>query len=308
MTAHNEMDLLRTRREAIRLGATGLLTLVGLGKTIEGIVYAQSSSVISTPALIEGPYWIDETAATFFRSDIRANLDGSSVQSGLPLHLGLTVAQISNGVVTPLPNAFVYIWHASAEGLYSGEAAINTAGTTYLRGYQVSNAHGSVQFYSIYPGWYAGRTVHIHLRVRLYPNNDPTQTPTYDYETQLFFDDAITSAIFAEAIPYNERGARDTVNSTDSIYLGGSTDADGVASNAGALTTLKLSDDTSYVIGTFKLVLNLSLAETTGQSGGGNTGGTGGAPPGGGTGGPPPGGGTGGPPPGGGTGGPGGGP
>lgn len=274
----------------ILASAKGMMTLVGvLG--LEKIAFGKNS-IISTPALTEGPYWVDETGSAFYRSDVRANLNGANVQTGLPLYLGLTVSQVSNGVVSALPNAFIYVWSANASGLYSDEAALNTASDTFLRGYQVSNANGGVQFITLYPGWYSGRTAHIHVRVRLYPNNDPTKTPTYDFETQLFFDQALTNEIYARVSPYSKRPTPDTTNSKDSIYLGGSLDADGVTSGAGAYTTVTAADDMTYAVGAFQLVLDLSLTEPTG-SGGGSTGGSGGGT-GGGTGGS--GGGTGGRP------------
>jgi hypothetical protein len=140
MTKEKHPALLLGRRQVLLMGATGAVTLVGLGS--KRMVFGQSS-VVSTPALEEGPYWVDETGAAFFRSDIRSNVDGTNVQSGLPLHFGLTVSQVSNGVVSPLRNAFVYIWHCNALGVYSDEAVENSENDTYLRGYQVTNAHGN---------------------------------------------------------------------------------------------------------------------------------------------------------------------
>lgn len=279
------------------MGATGMMTLVGLFGKSERQVFAQNS-VVSTPNLEEGPYWVDETGTAFHRSDVRANLDGSNVQIGLPLHLGLTVAQVVNGVVTPMPNAYVYIWSCNALGVYSDEAAENSASDTYLRGYQVTNAHGNAQFTTLYSGWYSGRTPHIHIRVRLY-GNGTSATPTYDFETQLFYDPALTNEVFHRVYPYTTRPISDTINSTDRVYTGGSEDADGVTANAGVLTTITAADDMAYAVGSFRLILNTSLAETTGNGGAGGTGGPGGGGPGGGPGGGGggTGGGMGGPPP-----------
>ena len=165
--------------------------------------------------------------------DVRANVDGKNPQPGLPLHLELTVGKIAGGALVPLPNAFIYIWHCSAEGVYSGEAGLNSGADTYLRGYQVTDAKGAAKFLTIYPGWYGGRTVHIHARIRLYPGDNPKKTPTYDYETQFFFDDAATAKIYKSVAPYNQRPDRDTFNADDHVYTGGSLDADGVTANAG---------------------------------------------------------------------------
>lgn len=70
-------------------------------------------------------------------------------------------------------------------GVYSDEAQENSANDTYGRGYQILDARGNINFQTFYPGWYGGRTVHIHARVRTYPNNDPAQRPRHDFETQL---------------------------------------------------------------------------------------------------------------------------
>jgi protocatechuate 3,4-dioxygenase beta subunit len=107
----------------------------------------------------------------------------------------------------------VDIWHCDATGQYSDVGA--TAGQNFLRGYQVTGADGIARFQTIYPGWYAGRTVHIHVKVRLF---DAFQNTTSEATTQIFFDDSITDSVFASVAPYSSRGARDTRNSRDSIY------------------------------------------------------------------------------------------
>src|SRR5262249_2055238 len=109
--------------------------------------------------------------------------------------------------------AYVDIWHCDAGGSYSDEAANNTVGQKYLRGYQVTDENGEARFTTIYPGWYSGRTVHIHFKVRLFDGD----TRAYEFTSQLFFDDSLTSQIVTEA-PYNQRGTPDTSNSRDGIY------------------------------------------------------------------------------------------
>jgi hypothetical protein len=65
----------------------------------------------------------------------------------------------------------------------------------------------------MYPGWYSGRTIHIHVRIRTF-NGSST---TFDYTTQLFFDEPVNSAVLATS-PYNSRGtSKDTSNAADSI-------------------------------------------------------------------------------------------
>jgi protocatechuate 3,4-dioxygenase beta subunit len=99
----------------------------------------------------------------------------------------------------------------TSDGSYSaGDVeATPTDDGTYLRGAQVANADGVAQFTTIYPGWYRGRTVHIHLKVHV----DKATVLT----TQLYFDESLNDEVFAAA-PYNEHTARDTRNENDSIY------------------------------------------------------------------------------------------
>ncbi|MGG2339430.1 intradiol ring-cleavage dioxygenase, partial [Salmonella enterica] len=93
-------------------------------------------------------------------------------------------------------------------GAYSDVSANGTVGQTFLRGDQATDANGLVTFTTIYPGWYSGRAVHIHLRARVY---DAAGNTTYNFTTQLFFDDTVTDTVFASG-PYNSRGTRDTRN------------------------------------------------------------------------------------------------
>jgi protocatechuate 3,4-dioxygenase beta subunit len=103
----------------------------------------------------------------------------------------------------PIANAVVDLGHRDAAGAYSEE------GDPFLRGAQVTNRDGIAEFTTIYPGWYQGRTVHIHAKVHL----DSSTVLT----TQLFFDDAVTDRVFAAA-PYSGRGDRDVRNGDDGIF------------------------------------------------------------------------------------------
>ena len=264
---------LLNRRQMLRMGGAGVITLVGLGGSGGRSAFAKNS-IVSTPALEEGPYWIDETGAAFHRVDVRANVNGKNAQPGLPLHLELNVGKIVKGALVPLPNAFIYIWHCSASGIYSGEAGLDSGADTFLRGYQVTDAKGAAKFLTIYPGWYGGRTAHIHARIRLYPGSDPTKKPIYDYETQFFFDDAATNKLYKSVAPYNRRSNRDTSNADDPVYTGGSLDANGVTANAGTRATTHLTVKPAYATASFGVALNLALKEPAG--GGPKRGGPGG--------------------------------
>jgi uncharacterized protein (TIGR03437 family) len=114
----------------------------------------------------------------------------------------------------------VDVWHCDALGAYSdianGAGQPNTSGQKFLRGYQVTDGAGSVEFTTIYPGYYTGRTVHIHFKIRLFDG----ATRAFEFTSQLFFDDSLTDQVFTQA-PYNTKGARGVRNSNDGIYNGG---------------------------------------------------------------------------------------
>ena len=159
------------------------------------------------PSLTKGPYWVDEHLN---RSDIRAD------RVGLPLALQFTVYDLSSGACAAFEGAQVDIWHCDAGGTYSDVAGVS-AGQTFLRGYQVTGADGVVKFTTIYPGWYSGRAVHIHVKVRMF---DASNNVTTEATTQVFFDDPITDGVYANVAPYNSRSSRDTRNPADNIYSG----------------------------------------------------------------------------------------
>lgn len=162
-----------------------------------------------TPAQTEGPYWIDER---LHRSDIRVDPSDGSTSAGVLLTLNINVLR-ADASCAPAAGLVVDVWHCDAGGLYSDESANGTVGRKFLRGYQVTDANGAVRFTTIYPGWYAGRTVHIHFRVRAFTG----ATTTFDFTSQLYFDDALTDQVMAIA-PYSGRGTRTTTNANDDIY------------------------------------------------------------------------------------------
>jgi protocatechuate 3,4-dioxygenase beta subunit len=232
------------RRDILLLGAAGVMTLAGVGKN-RGPAFAQST-IIETPELTEGPYFVDERLN---RSDIRVDPTNSSVQEGFPLLLRIVVSSIDNETLSPLSGAFVDVWHCNASGIYSDVQANNTVGQKFLRGYQITNQRGEVRFRTVYPGWYSGRTVHIHVKVRLFTES----LQTYEFTTQFFFDDDITDEVYQLA-PYNTRGARDTRNTTDNIYQSGSTESGGQGSNgAQLLLRLALGGNTQHGVASFRI-------------------------------------------------------
>jgi protocatechuate 3,4-dioxygenase beta subunit len=137
---------------------------------------------------------------------------------GHPLRLGLRVV---DAACAPIAGAEVEVWHTDATGDYSsyadgGSGKDEGAGTTFLRGFQTAGDDGIVEFLTIYPGWYEGRAVHIHVRVRV----DGSEVLT----SQLYFDDDYTAAIHATG-EYAQFGPPDTTLADDGIA--GDTATDG---------------------------------------------------------------------------------
>lgn len=167
------------------------------------------------PQQTEGPYFVDERLN---RSNIRSDPSDNSVKSGVPLRLTFRVAQIQGSACIPLQGAIVDIWHCDAEGVYSdvNDRSFSTVGKKFLRGYQVTNATGTVEFLTIFPGWYPGRTVHIHFKIR----TAAAAQPGYEFTSQIYFDDALTDQIHAQPA-YASRGQRTTRNAQDGIFQGG---------------------------------------------------------------------------------------
>ncbi|HRQ41199.1 MAG TPA: intradiol ring-cleavage dioxygenase [Chloroflexota bacterium] len=192
-----------TAATAVPATNTPLATLVS-GSTAVPVCVAR-------PELTEGPYFVD---TGLNRADIRSDPATGVVKDGALLTLIFNVSQINNGC-TPLPGALVDVWHCDALGVYSDvtDRTFDTTGQQFLRGYQVTDANGVAQFTTIYPGWYPGRAVHIHFKIRTRPDS----ARGYEFTSQLFFEEALNDQIHAQA-PYASKGRRNTLNSTDRIF------------------------------------------------------------------------------------------
>jgi protocatechuate 3,4-dioxygenase beta subunit len=175
-----------------------------------------NTSCTVTPEGEEGPYFVDDSATGFARSDIRSNLDGSNVQSGIPFTLSIYIYD-SEKSCAAMANVQVDIWHCNASGIYSAEDVEDTSGETWLRGYQITDANGLATFKTIIPGWYAGRTTHIHLRLRsTYDSTSNGGTNT----TQLFFPQDVINTVNTTISPYSAEGTNPTTNASDHVYSG----------------------------------------------------------------------------------------
>lgn len=170
---------------------------------------------IARPTQTEGPYFVDEKLK---RSDIRSNTSDQTIRSGIPLALQFRVSQITPDRCQPIAGAMVDIWHCDAAGVYSDvqDRSFTTIGQNFLRGYQLTNDEGVAQFVTIYPGWYPGRTVHIHFKIRLTERSGQN----YEFTSQLYFDDAVTDRVHSQS-PYRSKGQRSTHNANDGIYQEG---------------------------------------------------------------------------------------
>jgi protocatechuate 3,4-dioxygenase beta subunit len=158
-------------------------------------LFDEDSSCTLTAQETEGPYYFDVDR---IRSDVTEG------RPGVPLRLAIRVRDES---CEPLRNAVAEIWHCDAGGVYSGFDA--EAGETFLRGAQVTDGDGIVEFRTIYPGTYPGRTTHIHAKVHV----DSTTVLT----TQLYFDDAINTSVYAGGSPYQDAEGR-VRNEADGIF------------------------------------------------------------------------------------------
>jgi protocatechuate 3,4-dioxygenase beta subunit len=171
---------------------------------------AASAVRIVSPELTEGPYFVDEKLN---RSDIRSDPSTGANRPGTPLALTINVFHAASNACTPLGQAVVDIWHCDAAGAYSDVSANNTVGQKWLRGNQTSDASGKVSFTTIYPGWYRGRAVHIHFKVR----GTNAAGRTFEFTSQFFFEDAFSDEVY-RAAAYAAKGSPDRRNANDNIY------------------------------------------------------------------------------------------
>ena len=152
-----------------------------------------------------------------------------------------------------MPGARVDIWQCDADGRYSAfrdrSADRDLSSQKFLRGYQLTDEHGVARFTTIYPGWYRGRAVHIHFKIR----TEVAQGSAYEFTSQLYFDDPLTDQVHAQP-PYAARGVRRTRNSNDGIFR-----------RTGDQLMLAISPGSEGYQATFGIGLDLSDA-TTGRT------------------------------------------
>ena len=199
-----------SRRRLLQMaavGGTGLM-LAACTSDIDEVGAASEAggnprpNCVLSPEQIEGPFYTDLRLA---RRDITDDKPGS------PLRMRLTIVDAET--CAPIPDAVVDVWHADAGGLYSAftgqgdDQNIDTSGERFLRGIQSTDTNGEATFTTIYPGWYQGRTTHVHVKVHF---ADKTRVTS-----QLFFPDDLSAKVYADHPAYTERGPKDTTNDAD---------------------------------------------------------------------------------------------
>ena len=233
----DEDSRISRRASLVRLGGilAGAVAVGGL-KTAESLsatdddassagpagVASGAVSCVLAPEQTEGPYYLDD-------HKVRRNI--TQGRSGAPLTLRLTVVDVST--CKPIRGAAVDVWHCDAGGVYSGTSVQGTEDERFLRGIQRTDANGLALFQTLYPGWYSGRTVHIHVMVHIGGNVVHTG--------QLYFPDTLTDRVYQRS-PYKRRPNRTTRNLADSIYR-----------NGGKRSTLKLRKRGTGYIGSITM-------------------------------------------------------
>jgi protocatechuate 3,4-dioxygenase beta subunit len=201
-----------TRRQALTglalgaaAGAAPQPLLAQAASSARNTVLLNTSMCVLTPESVEGPFYFDPKLK---REDIAEG------RPGVPLKLLLQIVNAGN--CAPIPEARVDIWHSDASGQYSGygrqpgSGNVSTRGQTFLRGTQFADLAGLARFTTIYPGWYLGRTPHIHFKVFLTEKSALTG--------QIYFPDALSEFIYKTVPPYNARKRdRDTSNGNDGV-------------------------------------------------------------------------------------------
>jgi protocatechuate 3,4-dioxygenase beta subunit len=243
---------------------TALLRVRGVKRSTEEV---NVSTVVLAPWTTEGPY-----SATLDDYANDANLTAAAVADnrravldGVPLRLTFNVYDVVGEVGTELANASVFIWHCDTKGVYGAVSLAknpsnqeDTLGKSWLRSVQPTNANGVVVFNTIVPGWYAGRTLHFHVRVRY--SNAATNT-TYAITTQIMFQDAVQVAL-KQISPYSAVTTAYTTLASDMIYKQ-------AAASVGDGLLLKLAGNyTAGFESTFVLGIDRTATQAPGGMGG----------------------------------------
>ncbi len=216
-------------------GASASASAVATAAASAAIATALPACVVA-PELTEGPYYVD---VNLERSDIRTNTSDNTPVEGATLTLDWIVSQADGSACMPMEGVVVDVWHCDALGVYSG---VQGNSGDFLRGFQRTDANGRASFTTVYPGWYQGRAVHIHFKIR----TDPDGSAGFEFTSQLFFDDEFSKGVFATGV-YAQKGAQDQLNSSDQIY-----------NQSGGATLLSVTQEGDAYKATFPIAVQLS--------------------------------------------------
>jgi protocatechuate 3,4-dioxygenase beta subunit len=206
---------------------------LGGGDEDEAVAAAAKTCLRLTPEQEEGPFYVDLG---------RVRADVVEGQEGVPLDLRIRV--IDHERCVPVANAAVDIWQCNADGVYSDEQSEGTVGQEYLRGIQFTDTAGWAELKTIYPGHYAGRATHIHVKVHI----GGTRTKkSYRgghvcHTGQLLFDESVTDTVYATS-PYDTSTVARVPNAQDRIYSeqGGKRSMPKLDGSVGAGITAKIA-------------------------------------------------------------------
>ena len=224
-------------------GSAGASAAASSGATATPLATASAAAVASSlpscvvvPELTEGPYYVNENLD---RSDIRIDTADGSVSEGAVLRIDWVVSQVDGSACIPLEGVLVDVWHCDALGNYSDVGS--EEGHDYLRGYQHTDANGLATITTVYPGWYQGRAVHIHFKIR----TEPGASSGFEFTSQLFFDYALSASVYSQGV-YASKGTQDVKNASDGIYgqSQGMTLLDVVKDGDGYKTTFEIAIQT----------------------------------------------------------------
>lgn len=186
------------------MGAAALAPLLACAREPEAVAASGPVRLIAgnvcplTPRQTEGPFYFDPR---LLRRDIKEGRPGT--------RLRLRLQVVGAGDCAPSPRARVDIWHCDPSGVYSGYESERSAGQKWLRGTQLADARGVVEFETLYPGWYEGRATHVHCKV-LTPDGR-------EIASQIYFPDALSDQVYADGA-YRGRSGRRVLNGEDGIF------------------------------------------------------------------------------------------
>ncbi len=204
-----QIGRLLTRRQVIHLFGAGVIASTGATHPVR---CPNLPACIVRPEQTEGPFFKD---FELHRSDLRVDLSTKSVLPGISIQLIFHVLRVDQDQCTPLSDVKVDLWQCDLNGYYSAfcNRGKNLRKENFLRGYQLTDSEGFAQFTTIFPGWYSGRTVHIHLKLSMEVHHGKA----YEFSTQLYFDDALTDHIYSNP-PYDRLPERQVRNWNDQIF------------------------------------------------------------------------------------------